>query len=183
MQIFVTSRDPKLSALRLYSQTNRALKMITETQQILAAVIDVHGWEHKLLKVDGKPYKSPKSRINHPVVVWARGRDSHMSWLIDHLEALYVLYDGDKFKNVQKNIDILRQFYYAEYSSEDITFLNFAKADDKGLDFRHIDNVFEAYDQFLEIQSEEVYRTKRPTFKCEELDEYCYLDTWDRYET
>lgn len=153
MQIFVTSPDPIDSALRLYKQTNRALKMITETQQILAAVIDFYGWESKLLKVNGEPYKSPKSRINHPVVLWARGRAEHTSWLIDHLEALYILYDGDKFKNVQKNIDILRQFYYATYQSEDISFLNFAKADDKGLDFRSVDNVFEAYDKFLEVQN------------------------------
>lgn len=153
MQIFVTSHDPELSALRLYNQTNRALKMITETQQILAAVIDFHSWQPKLLKVDGTPYKSPKSRINHPVVIWARGSNNHISWLIDHLEALYTLYDGDKFKNVKKNIDILREFYYHEYYSEKINFLNFAKAEDKGLDFRNIDDVFKAYDNFLKVQN------------------------------
>lgn len=151
MQIFVTHPDPIDSAIRLYNEPKRALKMITETQQILACVQEYQNHNQRITTKDGNPYTTPKSRMNHPVVIWAVQKPEHAAWLVRHLEALHMLYDGEGFRNVPKNITTLWSAFN-NLPLDNITFLNFAKNDAKKLDFTHIDNVFEAYDFFLKAQ-------------------------------
>ncbi|NRA93208.1 MAG: hypothetical protein HRU26_11090 [Psychroserpens sp.] len=156
MQIFVTSKNPYHAALRLFKgNKKRALKMITETQQILACC-QAHFNNNKvtMLKVNGAPYSTPKSRMNHPVVKWAYSNIKNTRWLIDHLNHLYSFYTGEKFINVEYNIHVLNESiesFDLDYFT-DIEFLNFAKANDKNLDFTHIANTCKAYDLFLKQQ-------------------------------
>lgn len=152
MQIFVTDPSPKVSAQRLYNNPKRALKMITEMQQILACAQVHFGCTEIIKKADGTPFKTPKSRMNHPVVKWVCENMKHVSWLISHLFWLYAYYKGRKFKNVYSNTYLLYGQIPTYLGGYEIKFLNFAKADSKGLDFTHIPNVFEAYDQFLKAQ-------------------------------
>ena len=153
MQIFVTHPNPVDSAIRLYNHQPRALKMITETQQILACYQEYHQHPTRILKLDGKPYSTPKSRMNHPVVKWVCKSHENYKWLVKHLDALYTLYDGSGFKNVPDNLEILFNTFTPEnFNHLSIQFLNFAKADSKKLDFTHMSDTFEAYDQFLKAQ-------------------------------
>ena len=157
MQIFVTSPSPADSANRLWQQPNRARKMITETMQILACCQQSLFGGVTITKADGTPYKTPKSRMNHPVVIWARSSVQNTAWLLTHCYALYKRYSGKAFTNIMPNIKLLTeqlvQSGCSDLSFDNMQFCNFAKADDKGLDFRHIDDVHEAYNQFLLAQN------------------------------
>jgi hypothetical protein len=154
MQIFVTDPCPKRSAQRLWKDPVRGRKMLTETQQILACACSQLTIYVDLRKSNGEKYKTPKSRINHPVIKWASQSRVHVSWLIDHLYELYRLYQcdgGGAFLNVNDNLLKLYEVR-ASYDPHKIQFLNFAKADAKGLDFTEDTNVFRAYDNFLRAQ-------------------------------
>lgn len=154
MQIFVTNPDPVISANNLWANPKRAMKMITESQQILAcALVHLGCNDSLLLKVDGTPFKTPKSRMNHPVVKWAGASRENFKWVCEHLLGLYQRYSGAGFKNVNANLDYLALsvLLWGSVGTPD-KFLNFAKADAKGLDFTHIEDVFEAYRLFLEVQ-------------------------------
>jgi hypothetical protein len=159
MQIFVTNDSPVDSAIRLWQVPVRARKMITETQQILACCQKHFFGEVTILKVDGNPYSTPLSRMNHPVVKWACEDLANMRWLRLHLIELWVHYEGKKFVNVVPNCKIIdeqlprrKESYEGWFWELHTPFLNFAKNDDKELDFRYIDDVFEAYNQFLLVQ-------------------------------
>ena len=152
MQIFVTSESAKESAERLWKNPTRARKMITETQQILACCQEHFLGKVTLQKVDGTAFKTPKSRMHHPCVKWACQSSDNVSWLIDHLWWLLYGYEGTGFQNVPDNImHMCKDFDF--WTDDPDPFLNFAKASDKGLDFTHIENVFEAYDLFLKAQN------------------------------
>ena len=155
MQIFVTSECPAECADRLWRNPKRAMKMITETQQILACAQKALFGDVTLLKVDGTPFKTPKSRMNHPVVKWASECTDHMYWLTRHLLFLYSKYQGSSFVNVLDNINrLLVVFDPSPIIDSVLDYCNFAKADAKGLDFTNLDNVFEAYDKFLSAQGD-----------------------------
>lgn len=150
MQIFATNKCPIESAKFLWKSPIRARKMITETQQILACCeFHLYG-RTNLTKVTGEIYATPKSRINHPVVIWARSDERNASWVLRHLCALYELYEGDAFQNVMDNI--INKCSIPINLPEPTNFCNFAKADAKQLDYRHITDVHEAYREFLNIQ-------------------------------
>lgn len=155
MQVFATSKNPYHAAIRLWKgNKKRALKMITETQQILACCQYHFTGNVTMLKIDGKPYSTPKSRLNHPCVKWSYSDIKNTRWLIDHLKHLYSFYSGNKFINVEYNLHVLNESIRAldmDYFTT-IDFLNFAKADDKNLDFTHMEDTFKAYDLFLKAQ-------------------------------
>lgn len=152
MQIFITDSCPKKSAEYLWRNPVRARKMITESQQILSCAQVHFGFSPIIQKLDGSPFNIRKSRMNHPVVKWVCESRSNMWWLTRHLNFLLSYYKGNAFKNVPKNIKILtvQSVCYTEPDS----FLNFAKADSKGLDFTEMDNVFEAYKLYLKSQGD-----------------------------
>jgi hypothetical protein len=153
MQLFVTTPCPLEAAERLWKVPIRAQKMITESQQILACAQDHFLGKVTIHKVSGELYKTPLSRRNHPVVKWVCRSTVNASWVLQHLHRLRDLYTGAKFINVWDNINEL--YTYSVFTEElsDIKFLNFAKADSKGLDFTNIEDVFEAYDRFLKAQN------------------------------
>ena len=153
MQIFATSPCPIESANILYHNPVRARKMITESIQILSCVCYTHKMQIPLKK-DGTQFKTPKSRINHPVVKWASQNLTNAKWLLTHVEHLYDTYKqngGQSFLWVPNAIKTIRDnlSHITEAPSD---FCNFAKADSKNLDFRHLP-VHDAYKQFLEIQN------------------------------
>ena len=152
MQLFITDHDPHRCSDRLYNNKTRAHKMITETQQILACAQMHFMKKVTIKKVDGKPYATPLSRMNHPVIQWVCKDERHASWVLEHLYHLRNAYEGTAFKNVWDNFLELSKYspFIQDYSG--IEFFNFAKADDKGLNFTHIEDTFEAYDLFLEAQ-------------------------------
>lgn len=152
MQIFATHSCPIDSANYLYKNPLRARKMITESIQILSCVCQKHEMEIPL-KLNGEPFKTPKSRINHPVVLWATEDLSHAKWLLTHVNRLYEIYislGGEKFVWVPDVISLME----SNLSHITVTpsyFCNFAKANSKGLDFRHLP-VHKAYLEFLNAQ-------------------------------
>jgi molybdopterin-guanine dinucleotide biosynthesis protein A len=129
--------------------------MITESMQILACCQKSLFKAVSITKVNGEHYKTLKSRMNHPVVIWARSDIKHMSWLLAHCTSLYEAYTsrgGRAFKNIPANISTLRLQVDGVDHSDITSFFNFAKSDEKDLYFRHIRDVFEAYNQFLKAQ-------------------------------
>jgi hypothetical protein len=106
------------------------------------------------LKKDGTQFKTPKSRINHPVVRWASENLTNAKWVLTHVKHLYAIYKqqgGQSFlwvPNAIKTID--SNLSHVDNSPSD--FCNFAKADSKNLDFRHLPT-HEAYKKFLKAQN------------------------------
>ena len=161
MQLHVTYPDASKCAEYLWKNPVRARKMITETQQILACAQKHFFGGVTLLKVNGEPFKTPKSRMNHPVVKWVCEDMRHFIWVYHYLRFLYLGYDGKGFLNVRNNLLTLHYLCWVpgNYVKMDeiekgkgIEFFNFAKADSKGLDFTHIKDVHLAYRMFLEAQ-------------------------------
>ena len=154
MQLHVTSPIPKFCAERIMQNTVRGRKMITETQQIIACAQAKFGHQELIKTATGELYKTPAWIMNHPVTKWASQDQQHLFWCVRYLYWLHRLYQGDAFQNVSQNIDIvLSQIPKPKQSIKDIVFLNFAKSKQKNLDFTYIENVFEAYDNFLKAQN------------------------------
>lgn len=154
MQIFVTDPCPKRCAQRLWKNPTRAMNMIRETCQLLAYACHNMGIDINLRTATHQPYKMPKSRLNNKLVLWVSENKVHLSWVIDHLYELYSYYrseGGPSYIHVHNNL-ILLYLHRITYDPHKIKFLNFAKADSKGLDFTDNPNVFEAYDLFLRAQ-------------------------------
>lgn len=153
MQIFATSPSPVESARYLWETSPvRARKMITESQQILACALVRKGLEQSLIRVDCGCIRTPTSMLRHPIVIWASIDTNNFMWVVRHLKALYSMYKkrgGEKFTNVEGNLKKLTGMFEFEQPDK---FLNFAKADSKGLDFTHVADVHAAYRAFLEAQ-------------------------------
>ena len=151
MQIFVTDANPAIAAARLWQNPKRAIKMITESCQIIAC-----GQQHfgltLVTKKDGSPFATLQSRMNHPVIQWAREDKRHLGWVVRHLFALSSHYQGQGFQWLPQNLSLLKQQGLDQLAPPDY-YCNFAKADAKQLDFRHMSNVFVAYDAFLKAQN------------------------------
>lgn len=158
MQIFATHKIPEEAAKYLWRiSPNRARKMITETQQILARAQKHFKVFPHIKKSNGESFRTPLSRMNHPIVKWVCSDRKHVLWLNDYLYFLFSGYSGDKFVNVINNIDLIDAQFNSGISNvlwadEKIDFLNFAKCKSKNLDFTHVENVFEAYKKYLAIQ-------------------------------
>ena len=158
MQIFVTHKNPLEAAQHLWKVSPiRARKMITETQQILACVQKHFKVFPYIKKSNGEQFKTPLSRMNHPIVKWSYLEMVNTIWLIDYLYWLFSKYEGSGFKNVLNNIDLLESQFTPEgfnfpWKENDIEFLNFAKCKSKNLDFTHEKDVFTAYKKYLDIQ-------------------------------
>lgn len=71
MNIFILDNDPKLAAQ--YHGDKHVVKMITESAQMLCAV----------LQLNGQPAPYRLTHANHPCTVWARASRSNWVWLRD----------------------------------------------------------------------------------------------------
>jgi hypothetical protein len=153
MQIFVTSKDPSECANRLWQVPQRARGMITETMQIIAHAQNHLFGTEDILRKDGTPYILQKSRMNHPVVKWARENLINYRWTCWYMMCLFKGYKGKGYRSILKNIDenIPVEVWGLPCPTPQ-RFCNFAKADSKELNFTHVECTFEAYDQFLKAQ-------------------------------
>ena len=168
MNIFALDRNP-ITAARLLRQlspdSKRPNKMITETQQMIAAWQE---WkqlpEDQCIKtVAGNLYKTPKQIANHPVTLWVKEDPRNFIWLVWHLTGLFEVYIFEtenpvKFTNVGYNLDRLQpqvEAYTKQYPNwcEEVQFFNYAKSKEKKLDFTPINDVHEAYKMYLTVQN------------------------------
>ena len=94
MNIFVTDRDPKISAESLPDK--HVVKMPLETCQVLSIVFShwYFDWGDDLVKkIDGTPYGTQKGAVsNHPCTQWAGQSLENCAWLIQHGCALSTEY-------------------------------------------------------------------------------------------
>jgi hypothetical protein len=141
MNIFVTNEDPVLSADALDSK--RINKMLLESCQMLSTAINECG---------GKaPYKS--THKNHPSNIWVRQTRSNFDWLFKHASRLSVNYTKETGKShkCQQILNIIFQENMRLFVPEGplTPFANCSANQDKGISFKHITDVTEAYKQYL----------------------------------
>lgn len=141
MNIFISDNNYVNCALAL--DDKRLVKMVLETAQLLSTAVNECG---------GKaPYKS--THKNHPCSIWARQTRSNFDWLLKHGYALALEYTN-RFNKVHKCLHIL-----VELDEKDMrnyipdgpltTFPNCTTNKTKGVSFKHINDVTEAYKQYL----------------------------------
>lgn len=139
MNIFVSSIDPFKAARAL--DDKRLNKMLLESCQILSTAINECG---------GKaPYKS--THINHPSNIWSRKTLSNWEWLFKHAMTLNNTYYS-RFKKEHKCKDILFDLLKMRQVipfGEQTPFANCAANKSKGIDFKYIVDIEEAYRRYL----------------------------------
>jgi len=142
MNIFVTDTNPYVAAANL--DDKRVVKMILESTQMLCTAINENG---------GKaPYKS--THKNHPSNVWARQNRENWYWLWHHAMALsnqYTSVYGKEHKCVSILTELNRTTEHLKYLPEGTLtpFANCAANQSKGLSFKHIPSVTDAYKEYL----------------------------------
>jgi len=141
MNIFVTSENPTISARNL--DDKRLVKMVLETTQMLCTAINECG--------GNAPYKS--THKNHPANVWARQTQSNFIWLLKHGYALSLEYSKrfDKTHKCHHILKLIDNECYSEIIPQGplTSFANCAANQSKGISFKHITDVTEAYKQYL----------------------------------
>lgn len=139
MNIFATSKCPVESAKFL--DDKRVVKMCLETAQILATAINEHGGE--------ATYKS--THRNHPAVVWARATLQNYLWTFAHYIALCEEYYS-RFDKVHKCESYKNEFFNGARCiplGELTPFVNCAANKSKGVSYKHVEDVHEAYRLYL----------------------------------
>lgn len=141
MNIFVSDPSPIKSALWL--DDKRVIKMILESTQMLCTAVNENGGQ--------TPYKS--THINHPSNVWARASGGNWHWLWDHAMELCDRYQA-AYNKIHKCREILLNLSdecYDKYIPKGpITpFANCAAHSGKGISYKHVLDVPEAYKAYL----------------------------------
>lgn len=140
MNIFVFDPCPITSAMWL--DDVRKNKIILECGQMLSTAI------HELVPNNGLPiYK--KSYINHPCSIWVRESSGNFAWTVAYMTALHM-----QRQRPHKTANMLIMFNKlanaAIFPREELTpFANCARRADQGIDYTHIDDVHEAYRQYI----------------------------------
>jgi len=108
MNIFVTDISPSQSAANLPDK--HICKMPLETCQMLAIIYsDWYYGVGKLLKADGKPYRTAHGAFrNHPCTQWAAANQYNLAWLIMHGLALCDEYTL-RYRKIHACQDVLHQ--------------------------------------------------------------------------
>lgn len=141
MNIFFTHNCPIKCAQ--YLDTKRVSKMILETAQMLSTALREHGY------TGSEAYKN--THRNHPSSIWCRTTRANFKWLRTHLLALY----AEKLRRTgkgHKSFDLYPLFVEFEHlipEGELTPFANCAANKEKGLDFKDIQPVTEAYRLYL----------------------------------
>lgn len=120
--------------------------MCTETAQLLSNAMWIHG--------NQGPYKL--THKNTKISKWVCKNRSNYWWTLRHFMALQQEYQ-DRFVKIHKTKQFLNYFidFIDLIPYEELTpFVNNAKRKDLGLDFTHLDDVFEAYKQYLDARWE-----------------------------
>jgi hypothetical protein len=136
MNIFVTSLCPIESARAL--DDKRVVKMVLESAQMLSNVM-----HH--LELDA-PYK--KTHWNHPCSIWSRAHKNNYLWLLQHFKALCEEYTH-RYNKSHKCEQYMLKFHRCVNflpANDNIEFVNCTT------NHKHIDKVFEAYKQELNLK-------------------------------
>lgn len=140
MNIFVTNEHPKLAAESL--DDKRVIKMVLESVQMLCTAMNYHG-------ATQAPYKS--THVNHPSNIWARATRGNFMWLYWHATELMNQYEYayDKMHKCTDYMDLI--FEAARFIPDGgITpFANCAANSEKGVSYKHLTDVTEAYRRYL----------------------------------
>ena len=142
MNIFFTDPNPKKCAQ--YLDNKRVVKMVLESCQMLATAVNERG--------GNAPYKS--THKNHPSNVWVRESYSNFMWLWRHMTFLAKEYEsryGKQHKSYLKfiNSDILIQARKLLPRKGLTSKPNCAANQDKGISYKHISNIYQAYQLYL----------------------------------
>ena len=142
MNIFITNNCPIKSAE--YLDDNRASKMLLESAQLLSAAIWLNGGE--------STYKL--SHKGHPCTKWAAETRENYMWLYRHYMALCKRFVRDRGKTHKSQELALELMLGAEMipSGKLTPFPNCAANETKGISFKHIENVHEAYKLYLDAR-------------------------------
>lgn len=141
MNIFASDKCPKQSAYNLDSK--RVNKMLLESCQMLSTAVNENG---------GKaPYKS--THKNHPSNVWVRQSSANYEWLLDHAATLAHIYTLETGK-IHKCQAIVYELSLPKHQSlipkGSITPIpNCAANAEKGISFKHLTDINEAYIYYL----------------------------------
>lgn len=141
MNIFVSDKDPKISAINL--DDKRVVKMILETAQLLSTAIIMNGGE--------APYKATHKK--HPATIWAANTKSNFMWLVQH--GLYLGEEySHRFNKEHKSIQVINhiidnRLFEVIPNGELESFANCTANQTKGISYKHLDDAVEAYRAYL----------------------------------
>ncbi len=152
MNIFVTHPSPATAASYLCNV--RQNKMTTESAQMLSTALRVLTDDDPEF-CDGL-YK--KTHPNHPANIWVRTSLANFQWLVSHACCLANACQGrqkqgkvhgarDKIMNAHIRASRLPNDIWPETGRT--PFSNNAASKAHGLDFKHVENVYSAYRQYL----------------------------------
>ena len=140
MNIFATDIDHKIAALSL--DNKRLVKMILESTQLLCTAVNEYGGI--------SPYRT--THKNHPASIWARRNIENFTWLYNYNLELCKNYSLI-YKRKHSCENIITDLYNLnknKFINEPLTeFANCAAHAGKGLDFKNITPVTEAYKHYL----------------------------------
>lgn len=151
MNIFVTHPHPGMCAQVL--DDRRLVKMVLETAQLISTT-----WH----EVTGRHLGYLPTHVNHPCSVWARSSFENLTWLVHHGEALLTEYTRRYERMhassavIQCSADRLPElFKMKRLPVERTPFVNCARSTARGLDFTHVEDVHEAYRQYMRAKWKE----------------------------
>jgi Pyrimidine dimer DNA glycosylase len=141
MNIFISDSNYVNCALAL--DDKRLVKMVLETAQLLSTAVNECG--------GSAPYKS--THKSHPCTIWARQTRGNFEWLLNHGFALALEYT-ERFKKTHKCMFVLAEIEEKEMSKHIpdgplMPFPNCTANATKGISYKHISDVTEAYKQYL----------------------------------
>ncbi len=135
----MTSPCPKESAKFL--DNTRVVKMVLETAQMLSTALAYH-----FIDIG---YKT--THPNHPCNIWVRKSRENFLWTVEHGKALSEEYTK-RYGKVHKSLEVIlkAELYASHIPSKGLTEPANCAANEKlGISFKHLDNVYEAYKQYL----------------------------------
>lgn len=139
MNIFFTSECPIECAKAL--DDKRVVKMCLETAQMLATAINERG--------GSATYKS--THKNHPSAVWVRESRENYHWTVNHFKALCIEYTN-RYGKTHKCLTYLTEFLNGARlmpTGKLTKFANCAANADKGISYKHLEDVTLAYRLYL----------------------------------
>lgn len=142
MNIFVTDTCPIKSAR--YLDNTRVIKMILESTQLLSNALHI-------LNLPA-PYKM--THINHPCSVWVRTSAANYKWTLRHLISLCREYTR-RYGKIHKCQQYVTLFYKYRNRPPQLPFsgfVNCAANKDRGVSFKHIQDVPTAYRLYLDCR-------------------------------
>lgn len=144
MNIFVSYSCPVNSARAL--DDKRVIKQCAESVQLLVTALYANGVP--LSELPCRP-----THQNHPCNIWARSSRSNYLWLIEHTAALMAeklaRYPNRPAHVYQQHLAKLKQ-YATNIGDIGLTrFANCAANDSLGVSFKHITDVHQAYQSYL----------------------------------